>query len=296
MSVTKVVEDWQGLSCEATATLSGTQGTLTRKFVVTFDTSDSPSYRPILALDASHGGVSVPAFWSVHASEANCFVISKSVAPENGPFNFAVTVKYDYIENPLLQPYSIQFIPQATQEAIDKAIELDEGDEVMTKNLCNSAHEPFDPPIQEEFYDTAIIIKRNEAAFDMSLAKDYFNKVNSDVFEIVGKNGIQRTFAVGTVLCKSIQADEVRHGPTWYYAVTYEFVMRDDGWKRRLLDQGFRKISGSSYLAIADTDGNPVTQPAKLNGSGDLLAIGDTAVFLEFQTKYTKPFLAFNFA
>jgi hypothetical protein len=295
MAVTKVTEDWKGIAGNTEVGLNGNTGTLTRRFDVSFDNSDDPSSRGIMSLTASAGGTSIPAYWDAHPYSSDYYVRKKSFAPNNGPLNWSVTVEYEYIENPLLQPYSLQFIPQSSQEAIDKAIELSGSTEVMTKNLCNSADEPFDPPIQEEFYDYALVIKRNESAFSMSSAQAFFNKVNSDSLSVLNKQGQVLTFAAGKVRCKSIQADEQRHGPTWYYAVTYEFVVREDGWKRRILDQGFRKKVSGAYTAIADSEGNPVTQPMKLNGSGDVLAAASAAVFLEFQTKYTKPFTTLNF-
>lgn len=295
MSITSVVEDWQGIAGGFEVSLSNETGTLTRRFIVTFNNSDAASARAIMAVTASYGGVAVPDYWDVHPYDSDFFVRRKSVAPFNGPLNWAVNVEYEYIKNPLAEPYSIQFIPQMSNEAIDKAIELNGGSEAMTRNLCNSADEPFDPPIQEEFYDFAIVIKRNEANFAMYTAQQYLNTVNSDTFRIVNKKNLLMMFDAGTVRCKNIQADEQRHGPTWYYTVTYEFVVRRDGWLRRILDQGFREKTGTDYKAIVDTEGNPVTQPMKLNGSGVKLAPASPAVFLTFQTKYTKAFSYFGF-
>lgn len=296
MSVNKVTEDWRGIGFQGTVTLNGESGSLTRKFVVSFDNSDDASSRAIMALTASSGGVTVPDYWDAHPYNTDFFVVNKSVAPEGGPLNWAVTVQYDYIESPFAQPYSLQFVPQSSQEAIDKAIEVTtEGAEAMTKNLCNSSDEPFDPPIQEEFFDFSLIIKRNELAFNMYVTQEFLNTVNSDYFNVLNKDGTLLIFDPGTVRCKSIQADEQRHGPNWYYSVTYEFVVRKDGWKRRILDQGFREKSGTHYKSIVDVDGNPITHPAKLDGSGAKLASSGIPVYLEFQTKKTKAFSGLSF-
>lgn len=296
MSVTSVTEDWSGLAFNGQVDLNGAMGTLPRKFIVCFDTSDAAYNRPILALDASAGGVTIPDWWDVHPGGTDYFVRRKSVAPFNGPLSWIVTVEYEYMEDPLEQRPSIQVIPQGKSEAIDRAIEVTESVEAMTKNLCNSADEPFDPPIQEEFYDQGIIITRNEGNIDLDVQKTYLNKVNSDAFTYRDKAGNLITFAAGKVLCKNIQAEERRHGQTWYFEVTYEFVVREDGWKRRVLDQGFRTKADGEYTAILDTANNPITQPAKLNGSGAELDTETDPVFLEFQTKYTKSFAWFNFS
>jgi len=286
MAIIGVTEDWRALAIDAAADLDGATGSMVRRFQVKFDAADTPSERAILALTASYGGTAVPAYWAAHPSDGDYFVKRKSVAPV-GPFDWDVTCVYEYIENPLLQPYSVQFIPQGTMEAIDKAVDDAE--------LCNSSKEPFDPPIQEEFYDFAITIQRNEAAFNIATANPYLNAVNGDVFSFYGRNSQLYSFAAGQVRCKSIQATEQRHGPAWYWQVQYEFVVRNDGWLRRILDQGFRRLESNEYVQIADADGNPLTQPAKLDGSGGVLAPNGTPVYLEFQTKKAMAFSAFNF-
>lgn len=295
MPATKITEDWRGIGFNGTVSLTGETGSLSRRFVVSFDNSEDASSRAIIAITASVGGVSIPEYWETHPYNPDFFVVRKSVAPENGPLNWVVTVEYEYVEGPFVQPYSIQYAPQSSQEAIDKAVEGTGASQTMTKNLCNSADEPFDPPIQEEFFDFSLIIKRNESSFNMFTSQQYLNTVNSDYFNIVNKDNTVLIFEPGTVRCKSIQADEQRHGDTWYYAVTYEFVIRKDGWKRRILDQGFREKSGLDYVAIKDAEGNPITMPAKLNGSGAKLSSSGTPVFLEFQTKFEKEFSAFEF-
>jgi len=295
MAVTRVTEDWKSLGIDTEVSLDGASGSMTRKFQVEFNQADDPAARPILALTASSGEVTVPAYWAVHPNSNDYFVRKKSVAPAGGPFLWDVNLVYEYIENPLLQPYSVEFIPQSSQEPIDRAIDPADPSQAYTKELCNSSHEPFDPPVQEEFFDFAIVIRRNEALFSPVVARPYLNCVNADAFGFYARNTQLYTFGAGQVRCKNIQATERRHGPNWYWEVSYEFVVRDDGWKRRLMDQGFRELDGDDYKQIADVDGNPITQPAKLNGSGVKLGATDTPVFLEFQTKKRLSFSAFNF-
>jgi len=295
MAVTSIVEDWTGISGSGEVNLTSETGSLTRRFIVTFNNSDPTSNRPFMALNASSGGIDIPQYWDFHPYDSSFYVRRKTVAPFNGPTSWVVTVEYEYLKNPLLEPYSIQFIPQMSNEPLDKAIRLSGGSEIADKNLCNSADEPFDPPIQEEIYDFAIIIKRNEANFAMGTAQQYLNTVNADLFKIKNKQNNILIFDVGTVRCKNIQADEQRHGPTWYYTVTYEFVVRSDGWLRRILDQGFREKISGDYKSITDTDGNPITMPMKLDGAGSKLSASADPVFLTFQTKKTKQFSYFGF-
>lgn len=286
MAITRVSPDWTGIGIDEATSLDGASGTMVALYDVEFDAADAVDARPVLARTASHGGVSVPAYYAAHPADSNFFVMRKSVRPK-GPTLWQVTVGYDYVENPLLLPYSVQFIPQGSQEAIDKAADDAE--------LCNSSKEPFDPPIQEEFYDFSIVLRRNEAAFNIAAVNPYLNAVNADAFGFYGRNSQLYAFAAGLVRCKSIQADERRHGPTWFWEVTYEFVVRNDGWLRRILDQGFRTLDGTGYVNIADADGNPLTQPAKLNGSGAVLAATAEPVYLQFQTKKTLAFAACGF-
>jgi len=296
MAVTKVTEDWQDveLGIEAHTGVSGNTGSLTRKFVVSFDGSEPASTRVILAQDASAGGESIPLYWAVHPYDANYYVTRKRVRPERGPMNWSVYVIYEYVENPLLQHYAVEFVPQGTMEAIDKAIQ---GTVPFSNDLVNSAYEPFDPPIQEEFYDMAVVITRNEAAFPAGLAMSFLNKINLDNFNFTTRNGAFYSFAAQTVLCKNITAREVRHGMAWYWEVTYEFIYRPDGWARRVLDQGFRTYDHTekTYTNITDADGNPVTMPVKLNGLGGVLAADQPAVFNTYVTKASVSFAGFNF-
>ena len=115
MAVIKVHEDWRGLSLDAEATLDGPQGRLPRRFIVDFDAADNAAKRPIMALTASHGGVAVPDWWDPHPDDSDYIVRQKSVVPAGGPFSWQVTVVYEYTEDPLSLPYSVQFVPQGSQ-------------------------------------------------------------------------------------------------------------------------------------------------------------------------------------
>lgn len=291
MSVTSITEDWTGLAFNGQVDLTSASGTLPRKFIVVFDNNDAVYNRPILALTASASGITIPDWWEAHPGGTDFYVKRKTVAPYNGPLSWVVTCEYEYVENPLEQGYVVQFTPQSSQEAIDTAIDGN----VKGKKLCNSANEPFDPPIQEEFYDVGINITRNEASFNITKMAAYFNTVNSDTFAFTCNNGVRYSFDPGKVRCKSIQAEEMRHGQIWYFKVSYEFVVRDDGWKRRILDQGFREIVDGGYKSILDEEGNPITQPVNLNGNGRKLEANANPVFLTFQTKYERAFSGFGF-
>jgi len=317
MAVTSVIIDWKSLTGGGSVQVEGgVSGKRTVKFDVTFDDSDAPLARPSLAMVASHGGTSVPAYFAAHPIDGDFYVMNKTVNAGNGPMNWEVTVDYEYHENPMLQPYTVQFFPQFTQEAIDKCIAKLATPQTalstatdLTVPLENSAGEPIDPPIQEEFNDLLIVVKRNEAAFDLNVAKPYFSAVNSDIFTLLMRRGSfaydgkwgqfiftrnSVNFPIGTVRCKSIQAEEKQYGLTFYHEVTYEFISRDTGWLRRALDQGFRILVAGEPLNVTDSEGNPITQPIKLDGSGGPLNNG-TPVFLNFQTKRAKPFAVFNF-
>lgn len=301
MAITKVTEDWKGLSGSVNFPSDGKTGRLTRKFCVSFNNLDTAVKRLSMVLDDNTmSSWGVPKMWDVHPNNRWHTVVSKSAAIENGPTNFVVTVEYDYIPEMLLQQYTIQFSPQSSSEAIDKAIDSTSGTETMTLNLCNSADEPFDPPIQEEFYDISIVIKRYEEFFPFSRYA-FHNRINKDTFLIKDRAGTSYSFAPKTVVCKSIQAEEVQSGiysdgkPTWRYYVTYEFMYRPDGWSRRILDQGFREKVTGGYKTIKDSEGNGLTQPVKLDGNGTALASTADAVFIEFQTKQSVNFASLGF-
>jgi hypothetical protein len=294
MSIIDITEEIKSSTCDISANAEGSWDCSgQRDFLVLFSEGDTPELRPYMARDTrlTINGCRIPAIWEAHPYDANTYVISKSVAMYAGPFCWKVTVNYKYIPDPLLEPYTVDWLFSSCTEPIDK--------DKSGAALVNSAGEPFDPPIQEEFNDLVLRITRNEAAYDPALASEYKKAVNSDQF---------LWFEPYTVRCNLFEGRRIRIGNLFYYQVNYEFIIRQDpdadgnisGWKRRILDQGFREKTGTdegkpTYALILDDNGTPINQPALLDGSGSKLDDAADPYYFSFETKPSKSFAFFRF-
>lgn len=274
MSVIDVKQD--GISFNHSVT-ADEYGRFVRSFSATwtvlFDNNDAPINRPILATTASASGVSVPAMFSTHPLDNWMYVYEITPTPVS-TFLYEVSVQYKSIDDPLAISPVIKWDSESSQEPIDE--------DANGKSIANSAGQAFDPPIQETFHDKILKIERNEGTFDYERASAYEGSINSDTFW---------GFAAGKVLCRAMKADPRRVAALAYYTVNYEFVIREDGWKRRIKDQGLATKNDDGELVIAkDVDDNTMTEPILLDGSGKALAAGADAKWIEFETKTKKPF------
>jgi len=164
------------------------------------------------------------------------------------------------------------------------------------KPIVNSAGESFDPPVCEEKYDLVLTITRNQATFDEKAYEEYRGATNKEPF---------MGFEVGECMMANISGEEVVQGDFIYWRVTFEIHIRREataegtiigGWKRRVLDQGFRTFFENDddgkpiYTNILDSNGQPITAPALLDGDGQKLANGAAAKFLEFRTRPSETY------
>lgn len=293
MAITKISPELRLADCGVTANLDGSlDGTGKAVYIVEFDNADAPGSRPYIARDYTEavGGVKIPGMWESHPYDPWIFVTDKKVSMYNGPFIWQVTCTYEYVENPLLQPYTAEWLFASSNEPIDR--------DRLGKPITNSADEPFDPPITEEAFDLVLRIQRNEATYNPLLAAHYKRAVNQDTF---------LWFPPQTVKCSLFEGVRQRVANLFFARVTYEFGIRVDtyveggqqaylGWRRRLLDQGLRTKTDGQYALIRDADDNPVTSPVPLNGSGAPLADGADPVFLLYETKDVLDFSLFGFS
>jgi len=290
------VEDWEARRIRDTE--SGR--TAERVFTVVFDEGDEPAIRPLLALQAS----GIPARGSKYPGWDSMECYEKGVEPFEGPLTYKVTCRYKTIirkthwsfgsggEKP---PLEVEWGFVTSAEAIDRDID--------GKVITNSAGESFDPPITKDIHDLNLRIVREQDDFNQSQAAEYMGAINSDSF---------MGFDEGQVMCTAYNGRRVyRDDGSYYWQVTYEFQFRNDeiigegiiGWKRRILDQGYRenwgkKEDGSPDLRnILDENGQKVSEPVLLNKYGRKLP-GEpnteeyikNAKFLKFDVYRKLPF------
>lgn len=319
MAVIKVTGDWEHQTVRKEVVIGANQRPkivlITGcAFDVEFDAADDPALRPLLAEMANDGTTKVPLIYAAHPYDPWLFVKSKSVETI-GPFHFRVMVNYDCTLDidtqtpisPLLQPPEISLTFAGSNEPIDT--------DTLGLPITNSAGESFDPPIIKDHSDMVLRYSRNEQTFNMLVAGDYKDAVNSDTF--LG-------FAPGHVLCTVFVSEQMRAANLIYYRVRYEFRIRYDevkardasgdiqtyvfGWIKRIRDEGFRELTGETnpdgspeYREITDEKGMKISQPHLLNGSGKKLS--DAAIqnpplpeacFLKFDVSKKRPFSALN--
>lgn len=138
----------------------------------------------------------------------------------------------------------------------------------------NSAGVPYD---ESEIDDPQplLVVRKNYSTWNPLLAYLYRNAVNSDPY---------RGAAPGTVKVMAITWEEVDDNDGGvYYAVTFSFAMKPEGWDLILLDAGTEYIDGNGVKRNIVIGGQKVTDPVKLDGAGGILPDGDPPVFNTFQ-------------
>lgn len=146
--------------------------------------------------------------------------------------------------------------------------------------IVNSAGDPFQELQFIEDERDIIQITKNFATYPSGLAKQARRKVNSGNFLGFGPKEVRYKGMSGSS----------SYDPTIgvYYTVTVEFETAPS-WERELLDQGFRELDGGELKQIK-VDGETISQPVPLDGSGGKLAANGTPVNLAFEFYETANF------
>jgi len=301
MTVIDVIQDWDFELVRSKENL-----TTRAVFTVALDGTDSADSEPFIV--NAYG--SIPSIGQAHPGNEWVFVIDKRVR-RTAPHFFEVIANYSSLElsgnennpiSPLVQGSLKNYFPVNSSEHIDRQVINTEG---KTIAITNSSGESFDPPATKDVADLGMRIIKAQAVFDKTDALEFYNTINSAEFE---------GFAKGLVKCVGISAEKVNNGGVEYWSVTYEFHVRKDGWKLRRLDEGYsvkKAASGSTHNVLNSEAGvpgtyrifalkgteeggvpeiEPISEPARLDGQGNLLASTAEDVFLEFNVYDEKSF------
>ncbi len=168
-------------------------------------------------------------------------------------------------ENPLLRPAKWRYSSQRAT----RTQERDAAGNVYE----NAAGKPFESPPVLNYATARYTITRNEATFNSLAAQNYANHVSSATWY---------GFAVGTVLCESIDAEEMREGEYHYYAVTYVVdVDTKYGWQPvEVANKGYQYYHGGEFLET------PTGHLEWLNSAGDLWVAGVDSEDEKFIDRY----------
>lgn len=199
-------------------------------------------------------------------------------------------------DNPLLRPASWRTTHEKVMEVVYRGV-TDFGWIVPGPAVVNSAGDPFDPPLMEERSYKVVTITKNVALdnpiLSWDIQEDYQDSVNSDEY---------RGRRIGTLKIDAIDVESAIENRLSYAIVHVIVKFRPDGWKRSIIDAGYREIvlidpdgGGPQEFPqhIRDQWGNLIGSPKLLDGSGQQLPFGEDPVFLTFQTKRSMPFATF---
>lgn len=151
------------------------------------------------------------------------------------------------------------------------------------KNIENSAKQPFDPPLEQTYYDEQVTVSFNSWLVDLNNIEATRGKINSASVTMT-VNGLTRTFAAKTLkLTAAKYTTTVGDGGQTYWDIDYTLLYRKDGWKRKVVDRGYYERIGGKLIQIKDQYGEPVTSPSYLDGTGKKLSQGADAVLKEFE-------------
>lgn len=188
--------------------------------------------------------------------------------------NYAFPDAGETSENPLNAPPQINWDQTQYTKLTDRDIE---GNAVV-----NSAGDPYQDAQEIDDPRPVLNITRNIQNFSPALAYQYRNAINADPFQGAGP---------GEVKVMAIKAD-YQYDQQWgnYWTVSVQLQFEPLGWDRKILDQGFREKKNNKMVAIT-TSGEAVKEPALLDGTGKVLAVGGQPVY---RTHKFYPRLPFN--
>ncbi len=288
MGAAKITENWQERIAERAV---GPVKSATRVYDVELDGTDATNDEPFISLTANDGTLAIPVYGAAHSFHDDIFV--RSIRSRcTGPKLYQVTVAYGLPSssddqggddiNPLSKDPEASWSFAASNEQIDE--------DINNVALKNSADETFDPPLTKDFHDQVLRIAKNQAGYNKSEATAYKDAINASTWF---------DFAAETVKCIIYDGTLKYWNEVPYWEVVYEFQIRKDGWKRRVLDEGFREKTGVSggkatYANIKDANGEPISEPVQLDGAGMIKNDAAADVFLVFEVDEKKTFDVFN--
>ena len=258
MAIDSVTENYEGADFEVTSK--------SKKAGRLFDVVCADGSDPLSMPSEARQAAGIPQIFDVHPVDNELFCNHKTVINGTGPLHWKVTASYDTAKNsgpPLLRPPEINWSFAVSNNEIDR--------DIFSNPITNSSGEAFDPPITKDFHDLTLSIVKNQEDYDPVEALAFIGTLNNSSFFV---------FDAGQVKITRFDGAEITGEGQTYFRVSYEFQIRLDGWKRKILDQGMRDIDGEQFK---DSTGTTLSEPSKLNGLGAKLASGLPAVILEFE-------------
>lgn len=184
--------------------------------------------------------------------------------------------------SPLDRPLEISFDYESIEEVVDE--------DRLGNPVVNSAKDYFDPPVTRPRRIRVVTCTRYETSFSVSTDESFEDAINTGEF----LGAAPRTVKLSPI--KRVLMRDPLVG--WLWKSTYEFRYNRRGWRTRVLDQGLRRLAGTSpEKRIPIIVGGTITQsPCLLNGSGQPLALDGSPYYREFQIDLEQAFAALGFS
>lgn len=246
----------------------------THVYSVQFDTKPT---------DASEAVVQagVPRIGDEHPLDGSAFVVKLTPKATESPYVYFVEVVYSNAvsgtigqdDDPLQDLPEIELFTSEELEYVTQDLD--------NVPLINSAGIPFDPlPIRRALF--GVRVSRNLANVSVSTRAPYLYARNTMQFNGIAPLGC---------LCSGYSASKQSRNGTEYWRETFEFTVKlwGQGFKTQVLDHGhqYTKIGqgGKTELyEMKDANGDTLSRPQLLDGTGKVLPFGGTPVYIPFRT------------
>lgn len=269
--------------------LQGTHEKITRNWQITV----SSPYDNSRTIANETIGSTLPILFESHPS--NVFATCRSLSIDNSQ-GLVWSAKAEYSTEPLTQsereraeePNPIDRAVKVSWAAsnYDKAVVKDIND----KGVVNSAGDFYDPPPSVPWERLTFHFRKNYSSPSPWISS-YCNSVNESDISILG---IQIPAGMAR-FCQPSGSEEREENGQIFHETSWDIEVDVRTWQLEVLDEGLREIDSNDTtkrINITDDDGNEITSPALLDGSGARLANPDldNAVFNEHKVYYEKDY------
>jgi len=170
-----------------------------------------------------------------------------------------------------------EYFPQISEDSEPTDVAYDDNDNQVP--IVNSARDATKTLPTKPGDKVSYVYKRWESTFDGPRALAYRGKINSDEFNLPGFGTVE----IGKARCVSINVGNSFNRDSTEVQVVYNFELREEGFKARILDQGTRAIVTTSAGQVAGqlfdkASGSKITYDVLLNGGGNPIDVDSYVV------------------
>lgn len=170
--------------------------------------------------------------------------------------------------NPVNQPIICSFSWTVFEVPVDVAVVGKNSDgSYQFAAVTNSAHMPFDPSVVRDQLRGSIRVSENVLDYDPATYWNVGNAINNDLW-----NGFS-AYTLKWTPPSMPTREWSQHLQRPFYRLDHEFSFNPFGWNATPIDRGFFYLNSTTGepIKILDLNGQPVSTPCLLDGSGGIL-------------------------